>query len=173
MGYYSLIDTNKNEVNEYASKIGILITLLNYLDFNIQIFIEAILEPKSDETTAKPVIELSREFSFAKRVVFLDALIKSKHKKEYSDFPKIKEAITTCNNIRNNFAHSQMYFWDNDKGTHMFIHNMKKTNQPPEKSYEQVTRKELDKYIELFEKTIKKFEDFTYELGYFQGHRIE
>lgn len=172
MGYYKLSDSNDIEIKKYSSRIGTLITLLNYLDYNIQIFIESILDLEADKSTTKPIISLTRSFDFSKRINFLKSLIKSKHPQKLEDYLKIHEEIIKCCEIRNNIAHSQIYFWDDPNGTHMMVSNMKKSELPPEKSYDQVALDGLDKNIKRFQDVSKKFESFTYKLGYFQGHRV-
>lgn len=172
MGYYKLSDSDGPEIKKYTSRIGTLITLLNYLDYHIQIFIEAILDLESDKNTTRPITALIRSFDFSKRINFLKSLIKSKHKQELADYAKLHDEIIKCSEIRNNMAHSQIYFWDDPKGTHMMVSNMKKTELPPEKAYDQLTVKELDDYIKKFQALIDKFDSFTYKLGYFQGHRV-
>ena len=82
MGYYKLSDSDSAEIKKYTSRVGTLITLLNYLDYHIQIFIEAILDLESDKSTTQPIIALTRSFDFSRRINFLKSLIKSKHKQE-------------------------------------------------------------------------------------------
>ncbi len=172
MGYYKLSDSDSAEIKKCTSRIGTLITLLNYLDYHIQVFVEAILDLENDKTTTKPIIALTRSFDFSRRINFLKSLIKSKHSKEITDYLELHEEIISCSEIRNNIAHSQIHFWDDPDGTHMMVSNMKKSELPPEKAYVQVTTEELDNYIKQFQDVSKKFESFTYKLGYFQGHRV-
>ncbi|OGE29614.1 hypothetical protein A2867_01990 [Candidatus Daviesbacteria bacterium RIFCSPHIGHO2_01_FULL_40_11] len=172
MGYYKLSDSDSAEIKKYTSRVGTLITLLNYLDYHIQIFIEAILDLESDKSTTQPIIALTRSFDFSRRINFLKSLIKSKHNKELADYTKLQEEIVKCSEVRNHIAHSQIYFWDDPHGTHMMVSNMKKSELPPEKAYDQLTVEELDSYIKKFQDISKKFDLFTYKLGYFQGHRV-
>lgn len=172
MGYYKLSDSDGPEVKKYTSRIGILITLLNYQDYHCQTFIEAILDLESDKSTTKPIIALTRSFGLSRRINFLKSLIKSKHSKEIGDYTKIHEEITKCSEIRNNLAHSQIYFWDDPDGTHMMVSNMKKSELPPEKAYDKLTIEELDAHIKRFRVLLDIFNEFTYKLGYFQGHRV-
>lgn len=172
MGYYKLSDSDSPEIKKYTSRVGTMITLLNYLDYHIQIFIEAILDLESDKSTTKPIILLTRSFDFSRRINFLKSLIKSKHAQELNTYTKLHEEIIKCSEIRNNIAHAQIYFWDDPSGTHMMVSNMKKSELPPEKSYDQLTIKELDSYVQKFQKLIDDFNSFTYKLGYFQGHRV-
>ena len=168
MGYYDLSTSNSPKVNKYTSKIGILITLFNYLDFHIQIFIEAIINLERDKCTTKTIIYMVRSFSFPKRVEFLKSLVGNVHKDKFNDYIKIHEEVLKCNDIRNNFAHSQIYFWDDPKGTHMFMSNMKKSIPTPVIKYLPLSIVDLDRYIERFNKITEIFHKFTYELGYFQ-----
>lgn len=172
MGYYEFSDSDGPEIKKYTSRVGILITLLNYLDYHIQIFIEAILDLESGKSTTQPITALTRSFDFSKRTNFLKSLIKSKHKQELANYTKLHDEIIKCSEIRNNIAHSQIYFWDDPEGTHMMVSSMKKSELPPEKAYIQLTLKELDDYIKKFQDLIDKFNSFTYKLGYFQGHRV-
>lgn len=172
MGYYKLSDSNEPAIKEYASRIGILVTLLNYLDYHIQIFIEAILDLESDKSTTKPIIALTRNFDFSRRISFLKSLIKSKHRQEFEGYIKLHDDIIKCSKVRNNIAHSQIYFWDDANGTHMMVSNMKKSELPPEKAYDQITVNELDSYVKKLKGIIDSFDSFTYKLGYFQGHRV-
>lgn len=172
MGYYTLLDSDSLKIKKFTSRMGTLITLLNYLDYHIQIFIEAILDLENDKSTTSVVISLVRGFDFSKRLNFLKSLIKSKHKEYLADYSRLHEEITKCSEIRNNLAHSQIYFWDNPSGIHMMVSNMKKSELPPEKNYDEVTIKELESYIKKFQDINEKFDSFTQELGYFQGHRV-
>jgi hypothetical protein len=172
MGYYKLSDSDGPEIKKYTSRIGILITLLNYLDYHVQTFIEAILDLEEDKSTTQPIIMLTRSFDFSRRINFLKSLIKSKHKQELTAYIKLLDEIIKCSEIRNNIAHSQIYFWDDPKGTYMMVSNMKKSELPPEKAYDQLTVEELDDYIKKFQVLIDSFNSFTYKLGYFQGHRV-
>lgn len=172
MGYYKLSDSDGLEIKKYTSRIGILITLLNYLDYHVQIFIETILDLESDKSTTKPIIALTRSFDFSRRINFLKSLIKSKHKQEIANYAKLHDEIIKCSEIRNNIAHSQIHFWDDPHGTHMMVSNMKNSELTPEKAYDQLTVKELDDYIKQFQDIIDRFNSFTYKLGYFQGHRV-
>lgn len=169
MGYYNLSDSDDPEIKEYTYKIGALITLLNYLDFHIQIFVEAILELDNNKSTTLPIIMMTRNFDFSRRVNFLKTLIKSKHKDNFGNYEKLHGEIIKCSELRNKLAHSQMYFWDDPDGTHMFVSSMKKTNLPPEKSYDQITMKELESNVERFKRITQDFHEFTWGLGYFQG----
>lgn len=169
MGYYKLSDSDEPEIKKYTARIGILITLLNYLDYHLQITIQAILDLDNTKSTTPAIISLTRNFDFSKRLNFLKSLIKSKHQSEFSKYVKLHDEIIKCSEIRNNLAHSQIYFWDDDKGTHMMVSNMKKADLPPEKSYDKITIKELDSLVCRFQKLTKNFEAFTYSLGYFQG----
>jgi hypothetical protein len=172
MGYYKLSDSNESEIKEYTLRIGTLITLLNYLDYHAQIFVEAILDLEPNKSTTIPLILLTRSFDFSRRIKFLKTLIKSKHPNNFGEFSKLQEDIVNCSELRNNLAHSQIYFWDDPEGTHMMISNMKKSELPPEKAYDRLTIKELDRYIKKFQVASSRFESFTYQLGYFQGHTI-
>jgi hypothetical protein len=172
MGYYKLSDSDTSEIKEYTLKIGTLITLLNYLDYHIQGFVEAILDLEPDKSTTTPLIMLTRNFDFSRRIKFLKSLIKSKHEKNFVEYGKLHDEIIKCSEIRNGLAHSQIYFWDDPNGTHMMVSSMKKSELPPEKAYDQLTISQLDDYIKKFKDISSKFESFTYKLGYFQGHRV-
>lgn len=168
MGGYKLSGSSEPEIKKYTLRIGILITSLNYLDFHIQSFIEAILGLENNIKIGQPIVALTRSFDLSKRVFFLKSLIKSKHEQEYTEYIKLHDRIIKCSEIRNNLAHSQVYFADNDKGTYMMISSIRK-ELPPEKPYNQLTIVELDNTIKIFQNLINDFQNFTYSLGYFQG----
>src|SRR5689334_5165157 len=116
MGYYKLSDSDQSEIKEYALRIGMLITLLNYLDYHAQIFIEAMLDLEPNKSTTIPLIVLTRGFDFSRRIKFLKSLIKTKHAANFAEYSKLQDEIIKCSELRNNIAHSQIYFWDDPDG---------------------------------------------------------
>lgn len=174
MGYYKLTDTDSLSISKFTSRIGEIITLSNSLDHDLQIFIESIIDLENGKPTNADVINLVRSFSFSRRLDFLKTLVRTKHNDQYQAYIdnihiKIKNWLTT----RNRFAHSQVYFWDNDQGSHMMISNLKKIDTgPAEEMFDQISVEELNDYIQEIKELIQNFKSFTYDLGYFQGHKV-
>lgn len=169
MGYYELSGSDNPKIKRFTSRVGTIITLLNYLDYNIQIFIEAILNLENDKNVSKTIISLIRTFDLSRRLNFLKSLIKNKHQDKFEEYCLLHDNFVKISEIRNYIAHSQVYFWDDPNGTHMMISNMKKSELPPEKAYNQITIKQLSGYVKEFRKNIDLLSEFTYDLGYFQG----
>lgn len=170
MGYYTQIDADDAEVEQYASKIGVLITLLNSLDYQIQIFIETILDLEKTKPTNYDLLTLIRSFEFSKRLNFLKSLIKKKHADKLEEYLKLHDEIIKCGEVRNKFAHSQVYFWDDPRGTHMMISSIKKIEEYAiDDLFDQVSITDLVETTTQFRDVIKRFNEFTYSLGYFQG----
>jgi ribosomal protein S15P/S13E len=158
------------EVEKYAAKIGVLITLMNSLDHDIQIFIEAILEAENHTKTNANILSVVRGFEFSKRLNFLKSLIKTRHADRLNDYLKIHDDIIKSSEVRNKFAHSQVYFWDDPDGTHMMVSNIKKIDEyVTENMFDQIAIEYLEELVKNCRHLISKFNNFTYELGYFQG----
>lgn len=174
MGGRKLIDTENKNVKEYIQKIGEIVTLLSTLDHNIQIFIEAILNLKSDYKSKNTVISLTRSFELSKRVAFLRDAIKEKHNNKLDEYLILHVEIINCNRIRNELAHSQVYFHVENDMTVMMISNLKKIEvNSPKNFFKSVSINELNNHIKRFRNLITNFNSFTYNLGYFQGHNVE
>lgn len=170
MGYYKHLDADEESIAKYSSRIGSLITLLNYLEYNIQVFTEVLMEFDKSIPSNQIILQLLRKFEFSKRLIFLKDLVKKLHPEHFNDYLDIHRKIKEYSEIRNIYAHSQMYFWDNDEGTHMMISNLRSIDEDNlDTVFTQVTLSDLDRIVSNFRGTIEEFDSFTYKLGYFQG----
>jgi hypothetical protein len=174
MGAGKLLDTGNENIKEYVQRVGEIILLISYLDRNIQMFIEAILNFRYEYKSKITVTSLTRSFELSKRVDFLKVAIKEKHNNKLNEYLKLHKEIIECNRIRNELAHSQVYFHVENDMSIMMISNLKKIEvNSPKDFFKKVSIIELNSTIKRFRSLITNFNSFTYGLGYFQGHNAE
>ncbi|MFA5135877.1 MAG: hypothetical protein WC489_00610 [Patescibacteria group bacterium] len=173
MGAGKLIDTNNPDVGKYVLRIGEIITLLSNLDYNVEIFIEAIVNLDDSYQAKTSIISLIRRSSFSKRLEFLNDLLKEKHSEKYEIFQILYREIKECIEIRNTLAHSQVFFHNTKDNSIMMISNLKKIEvKSPRNFFDPISIEILDSYIKKFREVTKSFHSYTYSLGYFQGHSV-